>query len=311
MSEHEQKRFRARRYALCAALLVGAVSLAGCTPTASSDAGSSSVGDAAVSSDAGGSRSQDLGDASAAIEPGTPIVADGTSGADVAASAARREVITTGTVRITADDPAAAGDDAAAAVEAAGGRVDARTEIAPTEDSRGSASLQLRIPSARLTDVLETVKGLGTVSRVKLSSNDVTAESADLDARINALDASVTRLVKLLSTASNTRVLIELESAISARQGELDSLTAQRRLLSDQVAMSSIALTISSVADAPLAKPAGFGDAVAAGFTSFGSFFMTVLLVLGYALPWLVLIALGVAVALVVSRRRRAKKATV
>ena len=302
-----------KRYVVCAALLVGALSLAGCTASqTSSDLGSSAVEPAPA---AGGSTGEDTGfgtsgDASVSSADGGGVTADSSAGADQAARLAGRDVVTTGTVKLTADDPVATGDKAVDFVESAGGRVDARTETAATDDSPGSATLQLRIPAAQLTSVLQNIKGLGTVNRVKLSATDVTAETADLDARINALDASVTRLVALLKSASNTRVLIELESAISSRQGELDSLTAQRRLLSDQVAMSSISLAISSVADAPLARPASFGDAVGAGFASFGGFLMTVVLMFGYALPWLVLVALAAVALLVVSRRRRAKKAT-
>lgn len=232
---------------------------------------------------------------------------DSVSQEDTSDASAGREVVTSGSVRITTADPSTAGDKAVAIVEGAGGRIDSRIENAPTDSDNGSASLQLRIPAAKLTPTLDALKKLGSVDSVEISTNDVTTEGQDLDARITALDASVTRLVKLLATAKDTKVLIELETAVSERQGELESLRSQRRYLSDQVAMSSISFDIVSTADAPLSNPATFGDAFVAGLAGFGAFFATLLLAVGYLLPWLVLAAAIAVVVVLVTRSRRKK----
>ena len=124
-------------------------------------------------------------------------------------------------------------------VEAAGGRIDGRTEYAPTETDQGSATLQLRIPADKLTATLDKLEELGRADEVSLSTSDVTVESQDLDARITALRASIERLNGLMAQATDIDDLITLESAISSRQGELESLEAQQRYLADQVSMST------------------------------------------------------------------------
>ncbi len=222
-----------------------------------------------------------------------------------------REVITNGTVTITADDPIAAGEKAAKLIEAAGGRADGRTEYAPTDGDKGGATLILRIPSRGLSGTLAAIKELGSVESVQISTSDVTTEAQDMDARITALDASVVRLLALLSKASDTSTLVELETAISDRQGELDGLKSQRRYLSDQVAMSTISLTLSSEATAPKEEPETFWGALLAGLASFGAFFTGLLLALGYGLPWLVLSALILLVAALALKRRRRNVGTV
>jgi hypothetical protein len=236
-------------------------------------------------------------------------VAEDTSGGKSGAGdlSVTREIVTTGYVTIKATDPIKAADAAASLVEEAGGRVDARSQSAATKTTAGHATLQLRIPAAALTDTLADLKKLGTVESIKISAQDVTTQGQDLDAQIHALSTSVTRLLALEAKASNTKTLIELETAISDRQGQLDSLISQRRSLTDQVSMSSISVNLVSPADVPATTPANAGDAFSAGLANFGAFFVGAFIVLSYLLPWLVLAAV-VAIVIVVVVRRRARR---
>ena len=220
-----------------------------------------------------------------------------------------RAVVTSGTATVTADDPLAAATEAVRIVEGAGGRVDARTESAPTENDEGSANLTLRIPSSVLTATLDDIKKLGKLEDIALNSVDVTTQSQDLDARISALSASVDRLTALLASATDTKVLIELESAISERQGNLESMQAQQRSLADQVSMSTIDLALISVTDAPVAQPDTFWSGLAAGWGALTGFVGFVLVAFGVLLPWIVVAGIAAAVALLVIRRRRARPA--
>ena len=298
-----------RRIIFPAALLLAALALTGCTS-------------GAASSD----QSAPFGGAQTTESDATPGMAEAPGGAGDFASAAGgsvsdptlRQIVSTGYLTITAEDPMAAGDQAVAIVETAGGRIDGRTEEAPIDrdnaggdGDHGKSTLVLRIPSARLTPVLDELGKLGDVVSLNTATDDVTTQTTDLDSRITALGTSVDRLLTLLATATDTKILIELETAISSRQGELDSLEAQRRYLADQVQMSAITLQIGSQTDAPPAKPETFWAAVTAGFTGFGELFVGAILVLGYMLPWLLLVGLASAVALLVMRRRQRRKVVV
>lgn len=225
------------------------------------------------------------------------------SGFESAPADADRQVVTTGFVTITAESPADAATDAVFIVETSGGRVDARTETAPTDGDRGSASLTLRVPASELTATLDALKKLGTVQEVDLSTSDVTTESQDLDARITALRSSVDRLTALLATAKDTKVLIELESAITERQGNLESMESQQRSLADQVSMSTIELALQSVADAPVATPDTFWSGLATGWSSFVAFISGTLVVIGVLIPWVIFLGILAAIAVFVIRR--------
>lgn len=218
---------------------------------------------------------------------------------------AERQVIISGNVTITADDPIKASRDAVRIVEAAGGRVDGRTEYAPTDTDQGSATLQLRIPADKLTATLDKLEELGRADEVSLSTSDVTVESQDLDARITALRASIERLNALMAQATDIDDLITLESAISSRQGELESLEAQQRYLADQVSMSTISLYLRSDAEAPKTVPGDFWTGLATGWNAFLAFWAGLLVVLGVLLPWLITLAAIAALIIWIVRRRR------
>jgi hypothetical protein len=211
----------------------------------------------------------------------------------------------TGNVTITATDPIAAADRAVTIVEGAGGRIDGRTENAATNGDRGSATLVLRIPAAKLTATLDALRKLGRADQVSTQSSDVTAQTQDLDARITALRTTIARLLQLESTATDTQNLIDLETAIGDRQGELESLEAQQRGLADQVSMSTITLDLRSDAAAPPIKPADFWSGFGTGWAAFVGFWATALVVLGVLLPWLLFAGVVVVVVLLAVRIAR------
>jgi hypothetical protein len=212
---------------------------------------------------------------------------------------------------ITAADPIEAAAEATRIVERLGGRVDQRSEFAPEGGDAGGARLTLRIPADELTGAIEELRDLGEVEHVATTASDVTREVQDLDARIEALRASHDRLLALLSDATDTKVLIEIETAVSDRQAELESLEAQRRGLADAVSMSTLDLTLQSEAVAPVDQPETFLDGLAAGWNAMVALGSTALVVLGALVPWLVLAGLVTLLAVWIVRlvRRRARGA--
>ena len=243
-------------------------------------------------------------------DDGGALVQDSRS-ADPAAGTvapADRQVITTGYVTITVEDPMATADDAVKITERAGGRIDGRTEYAPKDDTdKGSATLTLRIPSDQLTPTLDKLRELGTVEEVSLNSNDVTMVTQDLDARITALTASIDRMLTLLASATDTDSLITIETAISDRQAQLESLQSERRYYADQVSLSTVTLNLVSEYNAPAAEPDTFLSGLVTGWNAFVAFFAGLLVALGVLLPWLVLAGVITFVVIRVVRWRRAR----
>ena len=163
----------------------------------------------------------------------------------------------------------------------------------------------LRIPSTRLDAALAQLKKLGRVESVSLSTQDVTGQSQDLDARITALTTSVDRLVELMSRATTTADLISIESALSDRQASLESLQAQKRGLDDQVELATLTVEFGTVATAPVRAPATFLSGLLAGWGAFVAFLSGALVVVGVVLPWLAFATVLAAISMLVVRRHR------
>lgn len=275
-----------RIFSITTALAITAIALTGCVAS-----GGSMSDSPAIQSESG-------------VGAPEPLTGDSS---EIGGDVVDRQVITTGWVTIVVDEPTDAATEAVRIVESSGGRIDGRTEVAPADGDRGGATLTLRVPAASLTATLDKLRELGDVREISLNSSDVTMQSQDLEARITALQASVDRLLALLPTATDTQALVALETALSERQAELESLKAQQRYLDDQVSMSTITLSLVSIADAPVDKPNTFLSGVIAGWNAFVAFFAGLLVALGVLLPWLALAGLITLLIVVLVRRARRK----
>ncbi len=276
-----------RRFLSTAALTFATAVLVGCSGPDSSDSGGATAGGA------GGGME-------------VPEVAE-----DVADADEDRQVVTTASASVAVEDPAAAARRISELVEAAGGRVDERTEQAASgEDGvEGAvADLVVRVPAAALTDLLADLEDLGDVESVSVSRSDVTATAVDLDARISALRTSVARLQALMDGAATTEALLAAEEALAERQEQLESLQSQRALLADQVELSTLTVHLEPFGVAPAGGPDGFGDGLGTGWRALTSAVGAAVVVLGVLLPWLGVAALVAGAVLVPVRllRRRA-----
>jgi hypothetical protein len=265
-----------RSVILVAVALVATLGLAGCSAASSGGSSGSVAGPAAPAP-----RSQAGGAAGAA---------DGAAKSEATANK-DRAVVVTGEAVVSVDDPLAAAADATRIVGAAGGRVDGRSEQAGSGGGAATATLTLRIPADKLDATLGALRKLGRVDRVTTSTNDVTGQTQDLDARITALRTTIQRMLELEQRATDTSDLVAIETAIGDRQADLESLEAQQRDLADQVAMSTITLTLQPRGTTVAPTKAGFGDGLETGWSAFVAFWGTALVVLGVLLPWLLMLA--------------------
>jgi len=281
--------------------VVGALALIGLLLAGCTAVGSQSASD---SGSAARSESMDAGTVPGEMAaPGEAVAGD--------AAVTDRSVITTGSVSLTVADPIRSAEDAATIVEEAGGRVDSRTETPETDNQSASANLSLRIPVGDLDRTLDALRALGTVNYVSLNASDVTQQSQDLDARITALSTSVDRLLTLMAQATTTTDLIAIEGELSTRQAELEGLKSQRDYLTDQVEYSTITLDLYSTGTVAPGAPDNFWTGIVAGWTTLVTALGALLVGVGFALPWLAILAVaGGIVFLIVRLATRKGKAT-
>lgn len=171
----------------------------------------------------------------------------------------------------------------------------------------GESVLTLRVPQVSLDRVMDQVAGVGDLVSRAQASTDVTTKYVDVASRLRTQRESVARVRVLLARATTIGQVVQVESELSRRQADLESLEAQLSALDDQTTLATLTVSLSpapaavAVASTPGAFAGGLGDGWRALVASIG----VALTILGAVLPFAILAAvIGVPVMLVLRRRR-------
>lgn len=217
----------------------------------------------------------------------------------------QRAVIRTATVQLRADDVLVAARQAVVVVQSGGGQVSGeQTTVDPDHPERTVSMLTLRVPEAKLAAVLQDLADLGTVLAQDQTATDVTGQVVDVAARIKTQTESVARVRALLARARTIGEIVQIESELTARQAELESLQAQAKALADQTAMATVTLTVVGPDPAGTQDDeTGFVAGLRRGWDAFVTTFTWLVTALGLVLPF-ALLALALALPLVALARR-------
>ena len=232
-------------------------------------------------------------------EPGSGPTKDGTTEA----------MVITAELVLTVDEPSTTAGEIIDLVREVGGSLALREESRDPEGTEAGSRVVLRIPSDEFDAVLPRIIELGKQDSLSVQRVDVGDQIVDLDARITALQTSVDRLLELMSRAGTTESLLAIEQALSDRQASLDSLTAQRQLLGDQVSYATLSISLFPPGIVADPAPDTFWEGLLMGWSSLVTAGSAVLVGLGVLLPWLVVAAFLAGLVVVIVRRiRRAPK---
>ena len=173
--------------------------------------------------------------------------------------------------------------------------------------SFASSTTTLRVDNSEVDALLADVAKLGTVESSTRTSDDVTADVADIDARVRNAQASLARIRALMSRATSIGDVVALEGELSKRQGDLEALEARQRALADQTAQATVTVRLLG-AQAPVAQSesSGFLAGLRSGWDAFTSLVSGTLTVAGALVPVLILLVPVGLVTWAVRRRRHA-----
>jgi hypothetical protein len=171
----------------------------------------------------------------------------------------------------------------------------------------------VRVPTDRSDEFREAVAGLGELRFTKLDSSDVTDEYYDTQAELANLQAEESAIRKLFEAkqaATKMAELMEVRRELARVRKEIDTLQGRIKRWDNQVAYTTLTVTMDELRGYNPETAPSFGTQVARGFQ--GS--LEGLLTLGRGLvlfvvvvgPWLVILTLvGLPTALLVRRLAR------
>jgi hypothetical protein len=229
------------------------------------------LGGCSASRDSGGKSSADMvapaapkaaeGAAAPAVGDAKPGAGDAKPGAGGAASAAPevttaatapRLIAYTAQLTLRSKELTRTLDQARSLATAAGGYV-ASEQVGGGKGGSGGGSagggttdarLTLKVPSAAYQQSLDGLAGLGEVLSRSSQADDLTQQVADVESRLKTQQASVDRVRKLMAEAKSLGEVVSLESELSRREAELESLQQRQQGLAARTSLSTITLQV-------------------------------------------------------------------
>ena len=181
------------------------------------------------------------------------------------------------------------------------------------------ARYTIRIPAEQLDTFLNTVSDLGNVTELNTGLKDVTTSYVDSEKHLESLRIEQQALMEILAKAETVEDIITVQDRLTYVRYEIESYEAILRTYDDQIALSSVAMTVNEVEKETPVEKETFGQEVsrrfneslsdigdscknfAAGFLGNSPIIFVTILILGAIVLVVVLIIRGV-------KKRYAKK---
>ncbi|WP_433083308.1 DUF4349 domain-containing protein [Dactylosporangium sp. CA-052675] len=215
-----------------------------------------------------------------------------------------RSIIYAGTMTVEVKDVNAAAAQAIAFATGAGGFVGGDNRRIDGQSS--TATITLRVPAEKFQATLDQLKSVGDEKSRQVSAQDVTDQVVDVESRIATAQASVERIRALLAKAQTIAEITTLESELSRRESDLESLQSRKRKLAGLTSLSTITLVLQGP-EAPAVSEEDTGILVGLrhGWDAFTASLRVALTIFGWLLPWLLFLGVPIWLVLWLTRRYR------
>ncbi|WP_395049502.1 DUF4349 domain-containing protein [Flavobacterium sp.] len=155
-------------------------------------------------------------------------------------------------------------------------------------------NITVRVPSKNFDLFLKDIsKGVAYFDNKEISSQDVTEEYIDIDARLKAKKVLEVRYLELLKKANKVTEMLEIEKQLSAIREEIEAKEGQLRYMQSQISMSTITIefykTVANEGGATISYGSKIWNAIKSGFNGISSFFIGLLTIW----PFLIILATG------------------
>jgi len=166
-------------------------------------------------------------------------------------------------------------------------------------DSEGKSDYSLtrnmvvRIPAQYFEGFIADIsKGVKYFDTKEISSEDVTEQYVDTEARIKAKKVLEQRYLELIGKAKKVSEVLEIEKELSAIREEIEAKEGQLRFMKSRIALSTINIefykTTAEQTDATVSYGTKMWNAIASGFNGISSFFIGLLYIWPFILIFVI-----------------------
>lgn len=140
----------------------------------------------------------------------------------------------------------------------------------------------IRIPNEDFMPFIDDIsQGVNYFDRKEISSQDITEEYIDVEARMNAKKKLEQRYLQLLTRAMKVSEIIEIEKQLAAVREEIEAKEGQLRYMKNKISMSTVTLEMYTNDASESGATASFGgkiwNAVKTGFNALSSLFIGII----------------------------------
>ena len=175
-----------------------------------------------------------------------------------------------------------------------------------------SATMTIRIPADRLDEFVDHVAEKTNIVSRYAYIDDVTLTYVATESRMEALQAEHDRLLELMDKAEKLSDLLEVEARLTDVRYELENITSQLNVLKNRVNYGTVHLNVEEVVEYTPMEEETFWQRVSGGFMDsledIGNGVVDLTVFILANAPYILLIAVGVVVVVVVAKRSIRKK---
>lgn len=154
-----------------------------------------------------------------------------------------RKIIYNADMGITADDPAAALNAIMEKAKALGGYV---ADSYTTTDELGAyrCTASLKVPAEQLETLVAAVGTLGKVDSYQLSSDDISRDYYDIEARLKSAKAEEEQLTLILADCKTVEEVLAVRESLAAVRADIESYQGQINLWDNLVSYATLQLSV-------------------------------------------------------------------
>lgn len=191
-----------------------------------------------------------------------------------------QKIIKTGNLRFQTDDLEKTYEQIKSAVK--NGKAFIQNDSQGKEYASIYRRITVRIPSENFDPFIKDISsGVDYFDNKEISSQDVTEEYIDIDARLKAKKKLENRYLELLAKANKMSEMLAIEAQLSAIREEIEAKEGQLRYMQNQISLSTITIefykTIAEESGVTISYGAKIWNAIKSGFYGISSFFLGLL----------------------------------